>query len=107
MIDLDLNNSKLGDGSELLLPMYFTPDGEFEREGQYSAVVRSSDGGRTWSNEAILPGTEGARGVQPAVVRIDSQKLVAFMRNRSGVGARILRSESNDDGRTWSEAGSA
>lgn len=96
---------------ELVLPLYFTPAGEFDHAAQFSATIRSRDAGQTWSlSEASrIPGTEGAAGVQPAVVAFPAvgdtaARLVAFMRNRQGRGARILRSQSFDGGRTWSAA---
>eukprot|EP00179_Madagascaria_erythrocladioides_P021081 CAMPEP_0198327320 /NCGR_PEP_ID=MMETSP1450-20131203/14613_1 /TAXON_ID=753684 ORGANISM="Madagascaria erythrocladiodes, Strain CCMP3234" /NCGR_SAMPLE_ID=MMETSP1450 /ASSEMBLY_ACC=CAM_ASM_001115 /LENGTH=384 /DNA_ID=CAMNT_0044031361 /DNA_START=51 /DNA_END=1201 /DNA_ORIENTATION=- len=92
------------DAGVLLLPMYVTPRGEFEHEGQHALVARSCDGGRTWTDEAKIGGTDGARGVQPAVVRRPCDgALVAFMRNRTRNGA-VLRSVSRDDGRTWTAA---
>lgn len=104
------------DAEAMLLPMYFTPAGEFNHAAQYSCVVRSRDGIH-WTNEARIPGSEGARGVQPQLVRLSDGKLVVFMRNR--VGNRILRSgksccfnwvvfdflveESIDDGATFTQ----
>jgi predicted neuraminidase len=95
--------------SELLLPLYFTPAGEFDHALQYAATIRSTDAGQTWSltNASRIPGTEGAAGVQPAVVGWPGSTpglLVAFMRNRQGHGARILRSQSLDSGQTWDAA---
>ena len=76
--------------SLMLLPLYFTPAGEFDHGAQYSAVVRSLDG-VTWTDESRIPGSEGAKGVQPQVVRLHSDaRLVAFMRNRTR--GYILRS---------------
>ena len=96
---------------ELVLPIYFTPAGEFDHAAQHSATLRSRDAGQTWSlgEASRIPGTEGAAGVQPAVVAVPAigdapARLVAFMRNRQGRGARILRSQSFDGGRTWSAA---
>ena len=75
------------DGKTLLLPLYYTPAGEFERGAQYSAVRFSTDGGATWPqhSEARIPGTEGAVGVQPCVVRVrqGEPRLIAFMRSRN------------------------
>lgn len=77
------------DADTLLLPMYFTPAGEFDHDAQYSAIVRSRDGVR-WTDEARIPGSEGAKGVQPQMVRLRDGRLVAFMRNRTQ--GSILRS---------------
>lgn len=86
----------------LMLPVYFTPEGEFEHANQVSGVVESLDGGHSWLVDAVsrMPGSEGAVGVQPAMVRLSPSRLVAFMRNRTS-SRRIMRSVSEDDGRTW------
>ena len=46
-----------GDESEWLLPLYFTPDGEFVHTSQYAAILRSADFGQTWTDEAEIPRT--------------------------------------------------
>jgi len=86
-----------GDGSELLLPMYYTPRGFFHHASQYSSLRRSKDG-VTWE-ETVMEGTKG-RCVQPTLVRIDARHLQAFFRSRAA--DRIYLSESTDDGRSWS-----
>lgn len=45
--------------AEILLPMYYTPDGFFEHSSQYSSVQRSGDGGETWRDSAPMRGTLG------------------------------------------------
>jgi len=86
------------DGSEWLLPMYYTPDGFLGHETQYSVIKRSADGGRTWQ-EHVMQGTHG-NCVQPTVVRLASGTLRAWFRSRAA--DYIYVSDSEDDGRTWS-----
>lgn len=94
----------------LIFPIYFTPEGEFTHAAQHSAVWSCADSAgavvsrASWRERGRIPGSENAVGVQPAVVRLAGGLLVAFMRNRSGYGAKIMRSESRDDGVTWSHA---
>lgn len=93
------------DADQLLLPMYFTPGGEFDHGQQCSAVVRSAIGSATeWETTQLfkIPGSQGAVGVQPNLVRIpDTSTIVAFMRNRTG--GPIMRSESSDEGKNWTQ----
>jgi predicted neuraminidase len=96
---------------ELLLPMYFTPNGEFDHRGQRSCCVRSLDGGATWAvnAQAEIRGTLRGIGIQPIVVRCGAAddgptRLVALMRARPEPNARIMHSESTDEGLTWSAA---
>ena len=70
------------DGSEILLPMYYTPDGFFAHESQYSSVQRSRDGGETWTESAPMEGTLGNL-VQPTVIRLKSGRLMVFYRSRA------------------------
>mmetsp|Transcript_916 Transcript_916/g.1879 ORF Transcript_916/g.1879 Transcript_916/m.1879 type:complete len:404 (-) Transcript_916:302-1513(-) len=97
------NLLKSADGCEWLLPMYYTPDGFFVHHSQYSTVRRSKDGGLSWYLEANMPGTLG-KLVQPTVVRTaaDPARLLSFFRSRAA--DYIYKSESLDDGRTWSPA---
>ena len=86
------------DDKEWLLPMYYTPTGFLGHETQYSAVHRSSDGGRTWQ-KFDMEGTLG-RCVQPTVVRLRSGRLRSWFRSRDA--DFIYVADSVDDGRTWS-----
>ena len=62
--------------------MYYTPDGFFAHESQYSSVQRSRDGGETWTESAPMEGTLGNL-VQPTVIRVKSGRLLAFYRSRA------------------------
>lgn len=96
---------RTNDAQRVLLPLYFTPGGEFSHDRQFSGFAESSDGGRTFQTDNVIqiPGTAGAVGVQPNVVRLPDGRLVAFHRNRTNLlSHRVGRSVSTDDGRTWS-----
>lgn len=96
---------------DLLLPVAFTPLGEFVNHGQRSALIRLRDGGE-WSldggTEIAIPGTLNGVGIQPCVVRFTaadgSSRLAAFMRTCKARRGKMMRSESADDGVTWSPA---
>jgi predicted neuraminidase len=64
-----------------------------------AAMALSSDGGETWTFSNLVPGGDIS---QPSVVRLASGKLAAFFRDE-GADRRIKRSESLDEGLTWSE----
>ena len=87
-----------GDGAQWLLPMYYTPDGFFAHESQYSVVKRSADL-KTWE-EVEMAGTRG-KLVQPSVVRLGPLRLRAFFRSRDA--DHVYASDSADDGKTWGE----
>jgi len=63
-----------------------------------SIMAISDDEGRTWSASQPLL---GFGNIQPSVLRRDDGTLVAYMRE-NGVTKKIRRSESSDDGVTWS-----
>jgi len=64
-----------------------------------AAMALTHDGGQTWVISSPVPGM----GIsQPSVVRLASGKLVGFFRDE-GPDRRIKRSESEDEGLTWSE----
>ncbi len=62
------------------------------------AMAMTKDGGATWTISKAVPGGEIT---QPSVVRFKSGKLAAFFRDGSD-DHRIKRSESDDNGMTWS-----
>ena len=65
----------------------------------FGVVAISDDEGATW--RPSLP-MVGGGGVQPSIVRKKDGTLVAWMRDNGEAPKRVLRSESNDDGETWS-----
>lgn len=78
----------------VLLPLY--------SDGYYVGLMGiSDDGGQTWRASSPIPGV----GInQPTVVRKKDGTLVAYMREEGDIKSRVLKSESKDDGETWSVA---
>jgi len=82
-----------------LLPIFRCrpiPGARWNGAEDYSIVKVSSDQGRSWTDRPV-PDSVGA--VHMNIVRLDD-RLVAFYRNRRA--DYILKSESLDDGHTWS-----
>ena len=78
----------------ILIPLY--SDG-FD----FSLVAISDDEGRTWrSSEPML----SYGGIQPSIARKKDGTLVAYLRDNGPPPKRLLRSESKDNGETWSVA---
>jgi predicted neuraminidase len=107
-----------------VLPVYFTPDGTFEHERQYSALLRlvrdssvpsdsnnnnDDDDDRSLSSVAplvsgdqvMIAGSIGAKGVQPIALRsrIDANRVLVFLRSRST--PHIQFTQSNDGGASF------
>lgn len=98
----------------IVVPIYFNSV-ESPRGVYSSAVIYSDDGGKTWARggspndgrtvggQQIDPRTlknSGAATHEATVVDLEDGRLVMFMRNP---GRFVLRSESSDGGKTWSE----
>lgn len=77
-----------------ILPLY--SDGY-----SFSLAAYSDDAGKTWSGSEPMIG-RGA--VQPSIVRKTDGSLVAWFRDNGPAPKRVLRSESRDDGVSWSAA---
>ncbi|HPA47183.1 MAG TPA: exo-alpha-sialidase [bacterium] len=78
----------------ILLPLY--------SDGFYvSLMAISDDQGKTWRASSPVV---GACLNQPSVVRKQDGTLVAYMRSEGDYKKRVMRSESTDDGETWSPA---
>ncbi len=78
----------------ILLPLY--------SDGFLACLMAiSDDGGKTWRASSPII---GAGLNQPSVVRRRDGTLVAYMREEEEIKRRVLRSESHDDGETWSVA---
>jgi predicted neuraminidase len=80
------------DGGRLIVPLY--SDG-FD----FSIMAISDDWGATWSASEPLV---SFGGVQPSLVRKKDGTLVALMRDNGPPPKRVLKSESKDEGKTWS-----
>jgi len=80
------------EGKRLIVPLY--SDG-FD----FSIMGLSDDWGQTWSASQPLV-SHG--GVQPSLVRKKDGTLVALMRDNGPPPKRVLKSESKDNGQSWS-----
>lgn len=63
-----------------------------------AAMAITTDGGKTWEMSETVP---GGGVMQPSIVQLKDGRLVAFFRDAGGT-RRIQKSESLDNGRTWS-----
>jgi predicted neuraminidase len=90
----------LGNG-DWVLPIFHCPtppSGAWTGNEDTSAVMISSDGGRSWTEHAV-PGSTGL--VHMNVLDLLDRGLVAFFRSRWA--DNIYASRSSDGGRTWTE----
>lgn len=94
------------DGSTLLLPMYYTPNGFSDMGSHYCTMRMSTDNGASFPKEQEVQMTNPNDYLaQPSVVRIPQDKpcggcLRAFYRDRDAL--QIYTAVSEDDGRSWS-----
>lgn len=98
-------------GGDYLLPIYHEvgDDREVIGPGSTSLFLRFDPKKKTWSESARIKSPKG--NVQPAVDEISKNHLIAYCRRGGGYGptgkgatdGHIVRSESHDGGRTWSE----
>ena len=87
------------DGSWLLPLSYVTSAGIGEgSETNYAATEISADHGATWK-ECVMPGTQGK--VQPSVVSLAPDRLLAFFRSRA---SDFIYSSTSSDGCEWTPA---
>ena len=96
----------------LLAPVYYTA----ERDQRYYrlALIRSSDGGKNWSEYSTVaavepgekpwPGTGGEGPCEAGIVRLADQRLYAIY--RTGGDGFIGQAWSSDDGKTWTKPAS-
>jgi predicted neuraminidase len=96
----------LHDG-DYLLPVYKETgnDPEFVGPGSCSLFLRYSPKTKGWTETGRIRSPRG--NIQPAVVALDDTHLIAYCRRGGGYGPEekgyLVRSESHDGGRTWSE----
>ncbi len=92
---------------DYLLPLYHETGHDPESTGpdSYSFFLRYVAKDRTWIKSQPIRSTRG--NIQPAVVQLSGQDLVAYCRRggdyRPETKGYIVRSESHDGGLTWSE----
>jgi predicted neuraminidase len=82
------------DHGRILLPLY--SDGF-----NLSLIAISDDDGATWHPSLPIVGREN---VQPALVREKSGQILAYMRDNGPAPSRVQRSESSDNGVSWTPA---
>jgi predicted neuraminidase len=92
---------------DYLLPVYHETGFDTESVGpdSTSRFLRFTPGEKAWKQMAPVRSPKG--NIQPGVVQIDENYLVAYCRRGGGYGpgheGYIVRSESRDGGLTWSE----
>lgn len=96
----------LADG-DYLLPIYHETGHDTEMVGPDSSslFLRYEKGKKTWTQSGHIRSRNG--NIQPAPVEVAPGRLIAYCRRGGGYGpgtsGYIVRSESQDGGRTWSE----
>jgi predicted neuraminidase len=92
---------------DYLLPVYKETGHDTELVGPESTslFLRFNPKTKSWSESGRIRSPKG--NIQPAVVQIDDQDLVAYCRRGGGYDPKevgyLVRSESHDGGKTWSE----
>jgi len=92
--------SDMNDSSKMILTFYGRVAGEAK---YHSSLLKSNDGGLTWSYLATVARSENAEGegyCEPVLVRLADNSLLCLM--RSGTGYACKQSHSVDGGLTWS-----
>ena len=95
------------DDGDYLLPLYHETGHDTESTGpdSYSFFLRYQAKDKTWTKTGPIRSPKG--NIQPAVVQLSSNDLVAYCRRGGDYKPEtigyIVRSESHDGGRTWSE----
>jgi predicted neuraminidase len=95
-------------GGDYLLPMYHETGGDREQTGAdtSSYFLRYHPPDKTWTPTNRIESAKG--NLQPQVVQTSEKDLFCMMRRGGGYGPKssgyILRSESHDGGRQWSNA---
>ncbi|HTM53310.1 MAG TPA: sialidase family protein [Pirellulales bacterium] len=96
----------LADG-DYLLPVYHETGFDTEKVGadSTSLFLRFSPKTKKWTRSEPIRSPKG--NIQPSVVQLSSNHLIAYCRRGGGYGPGtegfVIRSESRDGGRTWSE----
>ncbi len=94
-------------GGEYLLPVYHEAGSDTESVGadSTSRFLRWDAKQRMWVESGVIRSAKG--NIQPAVVEVSPGKLIAYCRRGGGYGpvkdGYMVRSESADGGRTWTE----
>jgi predicted neuraminidase len=92
---------------EYLLPVYHETGGDRESVGpdSTSRFLRFDPKTKLWSPSGVIRSPKG--NIQPAIATLTDGRVVAYCRRGGGygpvTGGYIVRAESADSGRTWSE----
>jgi len=95
------------DTGEYLLPIYHETGHDTERVGpdSTSRFLRFDPETKTWKESGVIRSAKG--NIQPAVAQISRDHLIAYCRRGGGyepvTDGYIIRAESKDGGKTWSE----
>ncbi len=92
---------EMPDGSLIMGVIGYTLHGDPKNTG--SILLRSTDTGKTWryiSTIASDPGGKSGGFVEPGIVRTNTGRLIACLRNHAPENA-IWTTYSDDDGKTW------
>ena len=95
------------DTGEYLLPIYHETGHDTEMVGpdSTSRFLRFDSKTRKWTESGVIRSKRG--NIQPGVVQLTPDYLIAYCRRGGGYGpvndGYIVRSESRDGGRTWSQ----
>ena len=93
---------------DYLLPMYYETgeDREMTDSNTASFFLRYDPKTKEWTETNRIKSKNG--NLQPQVVQIDENNLICYMRRGGGFGPEtsgyIMKSESHDGGKTWSDA---
>ncbi|MBI1779106.1 MAG: exo-alpha-sialidase [Proteobacteria bacterium] len=80
---------------EILLPLSDIP--HYRR----IFLIRSSDGGRQWSDPSLVAAAEGHEFEEPAMIQLANGRLLMLLRDNVSRGLHQIQSE--DHGRSWTE----
>lgn len=95
------------ENGDYLLPIYHETGHDTERVGpdSTSRFLRFDPKKREWKESGVIRSAKG--NIQPAVVQMTSDYLIAYCRRGGGyepvTDGYVVRAESRDGGRTWSE----
>ena len=76
----------------------------YPEDGNLTQFLRySDDQGKTWSGRVTVGKQKGLNLCEVSILPVGGSKLVAFMRENSGLGWDCKKTISEDDGQTWSD----
>jgi len=97
---------ELPDGTLLVVGQDYSAGIGSAREWTRAHSARSSDGGLTWKEHAVIAGEDGMTFREPSLVRLKSGRLLSMLRTQGSAGPNegyLYQCFSDDDGRNWSK----